>query len=380
MINIPKLDKIISLYLENLILPSDPLRPMWNRENFIFSKPAKWNYIDSALIRSLLMLHELSGSGELLSYGEKFTGAYVLEDGSIPTLKHLDFNLDNINGGKNLISLYRITGHEKYRLGYEKLFAQLMEYPRLECGNFFHKAIYPHQLWLDGSYMVLPFMAEYSDISGNKHILDDVLRQLKNIIYLMKDPESGLYYHGYDESRSDVWADFVTGLSGEFWLRAMGWYCAALADLCEISLKNEELFNLCKETLYHLLDSLSQFITEKNMLLQLPAKPNIDGNYPETSGTLLFAYSALKFCRLGLGSEKIKFDGIRTLSAVTENYITIEHNIPVLKNICLMAGLGGKNHRDGTAKYYLSEPVVENDAKGIAPLIMAYTELKKILH
>lgn len=115
------------------------------------------------------------------------------------------------------------------------------------------------------------------------------------------------------------------------------------------------------------------------MLLQLPAKPNIDGNYPETSGTLLFAYSALKFCRLGLGSEKIKFDGIRTLSAVTENYITIEHNIPVLKNICLMAGLGGKNHRDGTAKYYLSEPVVENDAKGITPFFMAYTELKKLL-
>lgn len=379
MINISKLDKIISLYLERLILPSDPLRPMWNRENFIFSKPAKWNYIDSALIRSILMIHELSGSKELLSYGEKFTGAYVLEDGSIPTLNHLDFNLDNINGGKNLISLYRLTGHEKYRLGYEKLFSQLMEYPRLECGNFFHKAIYPHQLWLDGSYMVLPFMAEYSGISGKESALYDVLGQLKNIIYFMKDSASGLYYHGYDESRSDVWADSVTGLSGEFWLRSMGWYCAALADLCEISSGHEELFNLCKKTLSDLLDSLSRFITDKNMLLQLPAKPDIRGNYPETSGTLLFSYSALKFCSLGLGSEKNKSDGIRTLSAVAENYITIEHNIPVLKNICLMAGLGGKNHRNGTAEYYLSEPIVENDAKGIAPFFMAYTELKKLL-
>lgn len=379
MINISKLDKIISLYLERLILPSDPLRPMWNRENFIFSKPAKWNYIDSALIRSILMIHELSGSKELLSYGEKFTGAYVLEDGSIPTLNPLDFNLDNINGGKNLISLYRLTEHEKYRLGYEKLFSQLMEYPRLECGNFFHKAIYPHQLWLDGSYMVLPFMAEYSGISGKESALYDVLGQLKNIIYFMKDSASGLYYHGYDESRSDVWADSVTGLSGEFWLRSMGWYCAALADLCEISSGHEELFNLCKKTLSDLLDSLSRFITDKNMLLQLPAKPDIRGNYPETSGTLLFSYSALKFCRLGLGSEKNKSDGIRTLSAVAENYITIEHNIPVLKNICLMAGLGGKNHRNGTAEYYLSEPIVENDAKGIAPFFMAYTELKKLL-
>lgn len=379
MINISKLDKIISLYLERLILPSDPLRPMWNRENFIFSKPAKWNYIDSALIRSILMIHELSGRKELLSYGEKFTGAYVLEDGSIPTLNPLDFNLDNINGGKNLISLYRLTGHEKYRLGYEKLFSQLMEYPRLECGNFFHKAIYPHQLWLDGSYMVLPFMAEYSDISGKESALYDVLGQLKNIIYFMKDSASGLYYHGYDESRSDVWADSVTGLSGEFWLRSMGWYCAALADLCEISSGHEELFNLCKKTLSDLLDSLSRFITDKNMLLQLPAKPDIRGNYPETSGTLLFSYSALKFCRLGLGTEKIKSDGIRTLSAVAENYIIIEDDIPILKNICLMAGLGGKNHRNGTAEYYLSEPIVENDAKGIAPFFMAYTELKKLL-
>lgn len=378
MINIPKLDKIASLYLERLILPSDPLRPMWNRENFIFQKPAKWNYIDSALIRGLLLMYEFSGDKRLLSYAEDFTDAYVTDEGEIPTLRHSDFNMDNINGGKNLISLYRLTRNEKYRLAYESLYSELMKYPRLSCGNFYHKAIYPHQLWLDGSFMALPFMLDYAIITGEKSPAEDVLNQLENITKLMHDSETGLYYHGYDESRSDVWADSETGLSHEFWLRAMGWYCAALADLCELSADFPEIRRHCTNALSEILEALSQRITEENMLLQLPDKPELSGNYPETSGTLLCAYAALKFCRLGFGTEKNKTDGVKMLSAVAENYIDLSGEVPVLKNICLMAGLGGEKRRNGRAEYYLSEPIVENDAKGIAPFLMAYTELKRL--
>lgn len=380
MINMQKTEKIIKLYVEKLILPSEPLYPRWNRENFIFSKPGKWNYVDGCMIKAVLMLYDISKDKRLLDYAVSFTDFYVAQDGSIPSMKAQDYNLDNINGGKNLIALYEITGNEKYRLAYEKLFSsQLMSQPRLSCKNFYHKAIYPHQIWLDGLYMALPFMAQYAVISGDCAIADDIFTQIQNVSSLMRDKSTGLYYHGFDESRSTCWADPKTGLSQRFWLRSTGWFCAALADLCEISEGFPKLFRLCADTLKELLCSLSAFITCEDMLYQLPDMPELEGNYPETSGTLLFSYAAMKAYRLGVCDEKIKADGIRTLSAVVDKFIDFgPEDLPVLKNVCLVAGLGGQQNRDGSAQYYLSEPVTENEGKAIAPLIMAYTELMRL--
>ena len=147
-------------YIEELILPSDPLRPLWNRENLIFRKIPKWNYIDNCMMTALLTIYETSGDERLLAYAVRFIGAYMDSRGSIPTLCPDDFNLDNINGGKNLLRLARLTGREIYLTAAEELInGQLARQPRLACGNFWHKAIYPHQIWLDGTYMALPFMA-----------------------------------------------------------------------------------------------------------------------------------------------------------------------------------------------------------------------------
>ncbi len=369
---IHRLEKAVKLYIQKLILPSEPLCPLWNRENFIFRKKPKWNYIDSCMITAVLRLYEYSGDRNLLDFAVGFTSAYVDENGDIPTMNREDFNLDNINGGKNLLSLYRITGNERWLKAAQNLADALSQQPRLDCGSFWHKAIYQRQIWLDGSYMAFPFMADFAGISGNTALIDDIRCQLRNIRNLMHDSESDLYYHGYDETKSINWADPETGLSHEFWLRSMGWLCAALADLCEILPDEKEI----SEMLAGLLDALSRHATPDGMLLQLPAHPELSGNYPETSGTLLFAYSALKAHRLGKAGEALRSAGEKALSAVTEKYLVVEEDdTPVLKNICLMAGLG--INRSGTAEYYLSEPVTENDAKGIAPLIMAYTELMK---
>lgn len=380
MININLADKIAESYIEKTILASDPLFPLWNRENFIFSKPCRWNYIDSCMIKAVTMLYEITDDKRLLDYAVSFTDAYVEEDGSIPTMNPLDFNLDNINGGKNLIYLYKKTGIERYRRASEMLYSeQLTKQPRLSCGSFFHKAIYPYQIWLDGAYMALPFMAEYAKIHSDGSITEDICRQLENIRSLMHEEKTGLYYHGYDETRSMFWANKNTGLSGEFWLRSLGWLSAGLVDLCDVCGNSSDIYRLASHMLSELLEAVSRCIAAGNMLYQLPAKPELEGNYPETSGTLLIAYASLKAYRLGICGEKTKTDGIRLLSAVIEKYIEIEKNgLPVLKNICLMAGLGGGIFRDGSPEYYLSEPVVENDAKGIAPFLMAYTELKRI--
>ncbi len=369
---ISRLSEAIKLYTEKLILPSESLCPLWNRENFIFRKQPKWNYIDSCMINAVLHFFELNSDERLLDFAVRFTSAYVDENGGIPTMNLSDFNLDNINGGKNMLALYRITGTERWLKAADKLADVLASQPRLKCGNFWHKAIYPHQIWLDGSYMAFPFMAEYAGISENPVICEDALSQLRTIRRIMCDNKTGLYYHGYDETRTMKWADPKTGLSHEFWLRSMGWLCASMADLCEILPNNREI----PKMLFELLEALMSYADEDGALFQLPAYPDLPGNYPETSGTLLFAYSALKLYRLGKADKKIKNAGEKALSAITEKYIVFEENqAPVLKNICLMAGLD--NNRIGSAEYYLSEPVTENDAKGIAPLIMAYTELMK---
>ena len=361
-------------YIEELILPSDPLRPLWNRENLIFRKIPKWNYIDNCMMTALLTIYETSGDERLLAYAVRFIGAYMDSRGGIPTLCPDDFNLDNINGGKNLLRLARLTGREIYLTAAEELInGQLARQPRLACGNFWHKAIYPHQIWLDGTYMALPFMAEYGLLTCRPELIEDVCSQLRNIRKLMRDPVTGLYCHGYDETKSMNWADPETGLSQEFWLRAMGWMSAALADLAEL-VPEEPLFG---EMLTDLLSSLSAAALEDGMLLQLPMHPEIEDNYPETSGTLLFAYSALKASRLGICGHELREAGSRALCTVTDKYITSDsQGIPVLGNICLMAGLGPG--RDGSAEYYLSEKIVENDAKGIAPFLMACNELELI--
>lgn len=369
-------DKITESYINNIILPSEPAFPMWNRENFVFRKKPKWNYIDNCMIKAVIALYEITDNKKLLDYAVRFTDFYIGTDGSIPTMNISDFNLDNINGGKNLLYLFCKTGCEKYRTALGKINSQLESQPRLENGNFWHKAIYPYQIWLDGIYMALPFMAEYAEISGDFSVYDDIFSQLENVRKIMRDEKTGLYFHGYDEKRSQYWADSETGLSSEIWLRSVGWFCAGLADLCGTVHKNEKLYTICADMLSGLLDALSACTNPDGTLCQLPLKPHLSDNYTETSGTLLFTYSAVKSANLGISGNNILCAGLEAFDSVTEKYIVYD-DIPILKNICLVAGLGGNTRRDGSERYYLSEKIVENDAKGIAPYLMAYSEIKK---
>ncbi len=194
-------ESIINKYIDNLVLQSDPLAPKWNMENIIYNKAPKWNYVDNCMITALLMLYDLDSDPRLLDYSIKFTNAYVKKDGSIPTMNCADYNLDNINGAKNLMKLWKLTGEERYRFGFEKIWKeQLIRHPRLSCGSFWHKAIYPEQIWIDGVYMVLPFMAEYGklyniDVCFNSLRADnaryDLEHNLENIVY------NELIYRGY---------------------------------------------------------------------------------------------------------------------------------------------------------------------------------------
>ena len=256
----------------------------------------------------------------------------------------------------------------------------LMEQPRTPEGNFWHKQIYPDQVWLDGTYMALPFLAMYENNFGKGEIRD-VMDQLRVVRKRMRDPETGLYYHGYDASRKAFWADPETGLSRNFWLRAMGWFASALADLCDIlpeeSGERLEIAGIFRETM----EAVARWMDpETGMYWQVIDQPGREGNYLETSGSSMMAYAMLKGSRLGVLENKYRDMGRKTFEGILNGFLKVKDGMPELQNICLVAGLGPENNRrrDGSYEYYISEPIVNNDAKGSAPFVLCYTEIKRL--
>ena len=373
------LSEQIDAYILHLIQTSTPERTQWNIERIRQGKPTNWNYIDGCMLTALLAMAEITGDSRYFDFVEGFADAFVSEDGSIRTYDASACNLDDINEGRILFPLYRKTGREKYRLAADVLYQQLLHQPRTEEGNFWHKAIYPDQVWLDGIYMAQPFYALYEKSFGSEDFSDTV-QQIETVSLRMRDPLTGLYYHGYDAGRSIFWADPVTGCSANFWLRSIGWFSVALADLLEIlpaGAQREKLSGIFSS----LMESIHRFAEEDTgMYWQVPDQPGREGNYLETSGSSMIAYAMLKGARLGVLKADYAAYGQKTFFGIAEKYLSFSGDVLNLGGICLVAGLGPANNlrRDGSYEYYISEPVVENDAKGVAPFLRAYTEIKRL--
>ena len=367
----------IDRYARRLITESSPERTIWNIEKIREGQPASWNYIDGCMITALLSLSEITGDRAFFDFAESFIDSFVLEDGTVRTYDPAKHTLDDINEGRVLFDLFRATGKEKYRLAAEKLYRALMDQPRTFEGSFWHKDIYPNQVWLDGIYMAQPFSALYQKhfCSGD---YSDIVKQVLIVRDRMRDPKTGLFYHGYDASRKAFWCDPETGLSKNFWLRAIGWFSVALADLLEILPEADSL--PLREVFQSLMTSLVPFMDpETGMYYQLVNLPEVEGNYLESSGSSMIAYAMLKGARLGLLDAAYADRGQKTFEGIVRKYLSMTDGNLNLGGICLVAGLGPENNRrrDGTVAYYLSEPVVENDAKGVAPFLLCYTEVKR---
>ncbi len=371
--------KLLDEYVDYLLTNSTAAAPMWNIEKIRGGKPNKWNYIDGCMITAILRLYKMTEDKKYLDFADEFVSYFVNEDGSINTYEVAEYNLDNVRPACNLFALFDLTGKEKYRKAMENVMEQLRTMPRTGEGNFWHKQIYPNQVWLDGLYMAQPFYMEYERHYNKMSGCPDSFKQFVNVRRLMRDEKTGLYYHGYDESRSMYWANKDTGLSKNFWLRALGWYMAALTDTAEAM--GEEIYyeyRTLQDYLKELSDALLNYMDkESHMFYQVVDKGEETGNYLETSGSALIAYAFLKGARLGYLPKRFAAEGEKIFYGISDKYLGVDkEGRPALGGICLVAGLGGNTHRDGSLEYYFSEPVVENEAKGIAPLIMAYTELK----
>lgn len=371
----------IDAYLQRLIRDSRPDRPLWNLEQIRQGKPARWNYIDGCMMTALLSVAEITGDKQYSDFAERFIDYYIGEDGAMLGYEQRQFQLDDINEGRVLFDLYEMTGKEKYRKAIGYLREQLREQPRTSTGNFWHKAIYPHQIWLDGIYMAHVFYVRYNLLFGDGDVSDSV-RQIRNVRKLMFDEQKHLLYHGLDCSKSAFWADPGTGRSANFWLRAIGWFLVALADLMEYLTDADaraEIGAIFREVIAGIQPYADP---ETGMYYQVVDCGRKPGNYLESSGSSMVAYAMLKGARLGVLDAAYAQQGKKTFDGICSRYLTQHPDGTLhLGGICLVAGLGPENNRrrDGSYAYYISEPVVENDAKGVAPFLLCYTEIKRML-
>ncbi|MCM1385865.1 MAG: glycoside hydrolase family 88 protein [Bacillus sp. (in: Bacteria)] len=370
----------IEKYIDELMEKSTPERPIWNIEKIMQGVKSTWNYIDGCMIKAILEMYAITKNEKYFQFADAFIDCKVNEDGTIDGYDVQELNIDNVNAGKTLFELYDLTGKEKYRKAIDLVYSQIKQMPRTKEGNFWHKNIYPNQVWLDGLYMCQPFYMEYETRFNNKKNYDDIFSQFEEVVLNMKDPKTGLYYHAYDSSREMFWCDKVTGLSQNFWLRALGWYSMALLDTLD---KADASYGAPYETLkgvfVELMDAMLRYQDESGMWYQVVNVGGMDKNYLETSGSSIMAYALLKGVRLGFLPEKYREYGKKAFQGICDKYLTTDEEGNLhLDGICLVAGLGGKQMRSGTYDYYMSEPVVKDDAKGVGPFLLAYTEMLRL--
>jgi len=368
----------IERYVEQILDGSTPDKPLWNIEKIAQGKINGWNYIDGCMMIALLTLHDITGEKRYYDFAEQFLDYYVREDGSLLGYQEEDYNLDNLCEGRPLFDVYRLSGKEKYARAIETLHGQILRQPRTKEGNFWHKQIYPNQVWLDGLFMAQVFYTRYTVEKDGGGELEDILNQFRTVRARMYDEKTGLYRHGWDSSGKAFWCE-ADGRSKNPWLRSLGWFAAALADVYGYLPEDRgemktELAGMARELAEHLAGYVDQ---ETGMLFQVPDQIGREGNYPETSGSAMAAYFFLKGARLGILDAAYAKKGTDIFQSICKRYLTETDGKLNLGGICLVAGLGPENNRrrDGTFEYYISEPVVENDAKGLAPFLLCYTEL-----
>lgn len=342
-----------------------------------FVKKPKWDYTQALVAKVMLQVYEATEDSAYLAYVYAFADYFVATDGAIRTYKLHDYNIDRVNGGNFLYELNRFVPEKRWLSAVELLRSQLLTQPRTAEGGFWHKQIYPHQMWLDGLYMGEVFYARYAYENNLPALYDDIVNQFLVVDKHTRDARTGLNYHGWDESRRQQWADSLTGCSPHFWTRSIGWYLMALTDVLDYlpydHPQRQELIAILQRVCRSLLRYQDK---STGMWYQITDLPKRKGNYLESTGTAMFCYAMAKGARRGWLDASFLDVARRTFAGLTEHAVRRNSDGTVsLTRCCAVAGLGGKPYRSGTFEYYISEPVRDDDPKGIGPFIMAALEL-----
>ena len=346
---------------------------------FDYASPnQKWNYEQGLMLEAFHQMWLLTHERKYLEFVKENMDRYVADDGGIRTYEYGDFTLDNIAPGRALLALYEETGFEKYKRAADTLRSQLRNQPRTHEGGFWHKKIYPYQMWLDGLYMAEPFYAWYAKEAKTEDNFSDIIDQFIFVARHTSDPKTGLMYHAWDESRQQRWAAPETGCSSNFWGRAMGWYCMALVDVLDFIPKGYPRRDSLVAILQNLSSSLAKHRDPKTGLwYQIVDQPGREGNYLEASASCMITYTFAKGASRGYLAKRYFEIAETTFTAITESFVTTdEHGLVNLLHTCQGAGLGGHPYRDGSYEYYIKEPQRTNDLKGLGSFLLAAIEIE----
>jgi unsaturated rhamnogalacturonyl hydrolase len=340
-------------------------------------KVAKWRYDQGVILKGVEAIWKQTGEGKWFDYIQRSMDFYVQNDGSIKGYKAEEYNIDHVNNGKLLLLLFQVTGKDKYRKAATLLRDQLRTHPRTSAGGFWHKKIYPSQMWLDGLYMGQPFYAEYASIFHDDTAFADITRQFSLMERNARDPKTGLLYHGWDESRAQQWADKQTGHSPNIWGRALGWYGMALVDALDYFPDTYA----GRDTMKAILQRFAKAVTNvqdpvSGLWYDIPDKPRETGNYHEASASAMLVYTLAKGVRKGYLPASYLVKARKGYEGIKKEFLQHNGYQLDLKGTVSVSGLGGTPYRDGSFSYYMSEPVVVNDPKGIGAFILCATEME----
>jgi unsaturated rhamnogalacturonyl hydrolase len=342
-----------------------------------FQKRRCWNYENGVMMTAMERVWRKTGDDRYYQYIKDNMDLFILPDGSIDTYNLNEYNVDMINQGKALFLLYEKTGEEKYKKAIELLVTQLKGHPRTSEGGLWHKKIYPFQMWLDGVYMTSPLLAAYGKMFNEPEWFDDIANEILLMEKVSRDPETGLLYHGWDESKEERWANKETGCSPHFWGRAVGWYVMAIVDVLDFMPLDHPKRGQIVGIFYRLAQALLKFQdTESGMWYQVLDQGDRQGNYLEASASSMFVCALAKGARKGYLGKNALEAAKRGHKGLLERYVGQEDGFYYLDGICSVAGLGNKPYRDGSFAYYISEPIRKDDPKGYAPFIMACLEIE----
>jgi unsaturated rhamnogalacturonyl hydrolase len=278
-----------------------------------------------------------------------------------------------------LLLLFQVTGKAKYKKAADQMRNQLKTHPRTNEGGFWHKKIYPYQMWLDGLYMGEPFYAEYAKIFHDEAAFDDIANQFIYMERHARDAKTGLLYHAWDESKQQQWANKETGQSPHFWARALGWYGMAMVDV----LDHFPAKHWGRDSIIKILNRYAKAVIKvqdaSGLWYDIVDLPGRAKNYHEASASCMMVYALLKGVRNGYLPASYLVNARKGYAGIIKEFIEVDANGQTnLKGTVSVSGLGGNPYRDGSYDYYMSEPVVVNDPKGMGAFINCSVEMEML--
>jgi unsaturated rhamnogalacturonyl hydrolase len=341
--------------------------------------PGQWGYEEGVLLDGMTAEWRATADSADFAYVKASVDKYIAADGAIKAYKAEGKTLDDIEMGRAVMVVYRVTHEEKYAKAAKFLHNELATQTRNASGGYWHKNIYPNQMWLDGAYMAEPFRAMYAATFGETADWDDIAKQFLLMDEHMRDPKTGLMKHGWDESKKMLWADKETGLSPEFWGRAEGWYCMALVDVLDWFPKDHplraKLVDMLKRTMGPVMKYQDR---ETGLWWQVLDKGKQPGNYMETSASCMFTYALAKGVRKGYLPQADEANAKSGWAGIQKKFVTANADgTATLTGTVKVGGLGGNPYRSGDYAYYTHETVGDQDSKGVGAYLLAGSEMEQ---